>query len=201
MREAPSSQPPWGSSQPLQAAAASGRMRDEGGVVSDRRRETRSKRRIPCDLEYEGRCIRGIVLDVSRGGLFVQTSTRLSPLTVVRVWLRLGNAREPIAVSCRVARLRLVPPRLASVARPGVGLRLLEAPPELFAALSIRSDGRGEAHSQRAAGPPRFRVRVKQSGGSRLRTIEITAASAELATARVLSKIGRGWEVVETEAT
>jgi PilZ domain len=175
----------------------------KGAAVSERRRENRSRRRIPCDLEYEGHRITGIVLDVSHGGLFVQTSTKLSPGTAVRVLLRLGNAPEPIAVRCSVARQRSVPPRLASVARPGVGLRLLEAPPEYFAALSdpsFRPEGQGAADPEPAAGSPRFRVRVKQSGGSRSRTIEIAAESAELATAQVLSEIGEGWEVIETEA-
>ena len=44
-----------------------------------RRRYERVKRRFPCEFLIEGQRYRGIVVEVSRGGLFVQTDASTAP--------------------------------------------------------------------------------------------------------------------------
>ena len=88
----------------------------------------RKKRRLPCRLTFEGRQYSGLVIDVSPSGLFIQTSAKVKPGE--RLDLELGLPGEPhrLPLKVVVARLRVVPPRLLSVAQGGIGVRILKAP-------------------------------------------------------------------------
>jgi len=99
----------------------------EGGEMSGRICD-RKKRRLPCRLTFEGRQHSGLVIDVSPGGLFIQTSAKAKPGE--RLDLELGLPGEPnkLPLQVVVARLRVVPPRLLSVAQGGIGVRILKAP-------------------------------------------------------------------------
>jgi hypothetical protein len=147
------------------------------------------------------------VLDISETGIFVQTSTRLPPGSEVEVRVRLTDSAEPVHLRAQVARNKLVPQQLTSVARGGVGLKILRAPPAYFEQISAL-DGAGEKRSPVAAAAEpapmpaelRFRVRVKQSDGPRSRSLEVVAASVDEARARALADVGSGWETVAAEA-
>jgi Tfp pilus assembly protein PilZ len=159
----------------------------------------------------EGRSQRAIVLDLSETGLFVQTGTRLPPGSEVEVLVRLAESVEPVRLRAQVARNKQVPPQLTSVARGGVGLRILDAPPAYYQQIDAL-DGSGKKRSPADAAPAptptpapapaklRFRVRVKQNDGPRSRSLEIVAASADEARARALADVGSGWEAVAAEA-
>lgn len=179
------------------------------------RRSERIKRRVTCELALEGRRYRGIVLDLSETGVFVQTEATPAPGSRVR--LRFHDADgAAFEVDASVARRQVAPPQLASVVRGGLGLRV-HAPPPPYLELLARA---GEAAPPRPAGvgragngavpaaprPPAepppgdpFRVRVKQSDGPRSRTVDVRAASAQEAAKRALAGLGRGWEVLRVE--
>jgi Tfp pilus assembly protein PilZ len=150
----------------------------------------------------EGRSQRAIVLDISESGLFVQTGTRLPPGSEVELRLRLEQVEEPVVVRARVARNKQVPPQLTSVARGGVGLKILDAPAAYYEHINAlaREMKAPAAPAEPAVPRNRFRVRVKQSEGPRSRSLEIFADSADEARARALADVGSGWEAVAAEA-
>ena len=59
--------------------------------------DPRFKKRVPCRLRAPGGAGAGMVLNVSRGGLFVQTSTVASPGQTVHIDLGVDDA-VPLAV-------------------------------------------------------------------------------------------------------
>jgi len=93
----------------------------------DRRISTRSKRRIPCEFQYQGHRYRGIAVNVSPGGLFIQTNATLDPGADLEV-VFLGDRLRGVSLRGTVARRRAPPAALASVIHAGLGLRIVEAP-------------------------------------------------------------------------
>jgi hypothetical protein len=180
--------------------------------VGENRIAKRHKWRLPCEIVSDGRPQRAIVIDLSETGLFVQTGTRLPPGSAVEVRLLLPDATQATVLRARVARNKQVPQQLATVARGGVGLRILDAPRAYYATIAALEEG-GAARAQGAAGlsldaplppaaPPktRFRVRVKQCDGPRSRSVEILADTSDEARARALAECGAGWEAVTADA-
>ncbi|HTY18157.1 MAG TPA: PilZ domain-containing protein [Myxococcota bacterium] len=169
------------------------------------RASRRQKRRMFCEIVHEGRAQRAIVLDVSRSGLFVQTSARFAPGTEIELLLRLDANAEPIRLRTAVARQKAVPAQLTQVAHGGVGLRILEAPREYYHAIGEAPpwpSARGRPAREAAATTPtaqpkpRFRVRVKQREGPRSRILDIAAETPERACALALVAVGPGWEAL-----
>jgi Tfp pilus assembly protein PilZ len=98
--------------------------------LPEHRNTQRIRKRLSCELEFEERRYSGIVLDISEQGLFVQTSAK--PKLGVRVHLRLRmHGVGTCELMARVARLKLVPPQLKSVANGGIGLFIEMPTPEL----------------------------------------------------------------------
>jgi len=98
----------------------------------DKRREARTKKRLGCALFIKGVRQHGIVLDVSSRGLFVQTSAKPAPGDTVRIELTLPGESRVTTLMATVARVRVVPPALLSVAQGGIGLVLQNPPEEYF---------------------------------------------------------------------
>lgn len=184
-----------------------------GRDLGEHRAAKRFRRRTACELRADGRQQRAIVLDVSRTGLFIQTSARLSPGTEVEVVVQFEGQREAMLLRARVARQKAVPSNLTSVAQGGVGLRILDAPRSFYQMIG-EQDGGSTAPPLRAAPPakvpeapapaakpalPRFRVRVKQTDGPRSRILDIVAETAERARAAALAQVGTGWEALGAE--
>ena len=96
------------------------------------RRAPRVKKRMTCALRCGGRRYSGLVLDISANGLFVQTSAAPEPGEPVELEVSLPARREPLHIHGKVARRRVVPPRLRAVAQGGVGIALVNAPEEYF---------------------------------------------------------------------
>ena len=97
----------------------------------DKRREPRLKKRIACALWIKGVRQHGIVLDVSSKGLFVQTSAKPAPGESLRIELTLPGETRVTTLMATVARVRMVPSALLTVAQGGIGL-LLQNPPEEY---------------------------------------------------------------------
>jgi hypothetical protein len=156
-----------------------------------RRRHKRIKRRIPCELTVGSRSFQGIVLDLSVRGLFVQTSANLEHAGEMVVTMAHEGFPE-MMLRARVARVRRVPPGLANVVPPGVGLEILEAPPE-FSYLA-----RGENLPD--PGPlSRFRVHLVDPEGYGHRTMIAEAVDENDLRGRVLRKALEMWKIERVE--
>ena len=104
----------------------------EATGAANKRREPRMKKRIACALWIKGVRQHGIVLDLSSKGLFVQTSAKPTPGEALRIELVLPGQTRPTTLMATVARVRMVPPALLSVAQGGIGLELQNPPEEYF---------------------------------------------------------------------
>ena len=179
----------------------------------ERRRQSRTRKRIACGVVVDGRRHSGIVLDVSDRGLFVQTSARPRPGTEVDVVLNIPSRKESVTILTVVARQKLVPPQLLTVAQGGIGLQLREDPPVAYhdlleeMGLSVRPiPSRKKPAAERVSTNSakvqlrRFRVSVESTDGSESNTFLVTSGSEEGAREKVLADIGEGWKVIEVEA-
>lgn len=97
-----------------------------------RRRAPRIRRRLTCELHFDGRKASGIVLNISQTGMFVQTAVKPAPGSVLDVQIAAHRSTPSLLVRARVARQLRVDPRLASIAPAGLGLEVLDAPPEYY---------------------------------------------------------------------
>jgi PilZ domain len=124
------------------------------------RRSVRIKRRTTCELAVDGRRYRGIVLDLSETGVFVQTEATPTPGAPLQLRFHAGDGTS-FEVEASVARRQVAPPQLAGVVRGGLGLRVHTPPPAYFELLgqdeaqaANRSEARAAAAARRAASPP-----------------------------------------------
>jgi hypothetical protein len=153
-----------------------------------------------------------MVLNVSRGGLFVQTSAGPPPGADVTVDLDVAGASAAVAVGGKVIWRRVVAPHLRTISQGGVGVRIETAPEAYYSFLSgVAGEGPGPrpAVGGESAGAPlepgpdapqfAFRIRVKKAGGPRSRTLTLHAESEERAHDRALAIAGAGWTILELE--
>jgi len=95
---------------------------------------------MACSLLIDKRHYTGIVLDVSATGLFIQTSASPSPNEVVDLELSIPGNPEVVPVRAIVARRKVVPPRLITVAHGGIGHRIENAPEAYFSMVASLQD-------------------------------------------------------------
>lgn len=95
-----------------------------------RREFPRAKRRVNCDVSVEGARYKGVVLELSPKGFFIQTTANAQIGARLWVELRLG-VKDVVQVEATVANRRVTPARLATVTRGGLGCRLT-APSEAY---------------------------------------------------------------------
>lgn len=174
-------------------------------MAPQRRRDERRKRRLTCQLRHGSEALRGIVLDVSRGGLFVQTSTPVPSGTEVIVAFPPRAEGPAFELRARVVRRRRVPQRLASLAPSGLGLQVLEAPDAYHDLVERREDRSHAAGDPAAPVAPtiplqKYRVRVTQRGSPRSRTLVLEAEHEQEARSRIAREMGADWDLVEIEA-
>jgi hypothetical protein len=152
------------------------------------------------------------LLDVSLSGLSLQTRMDLAQGDEVEVEIADGGRVKVHALAWNARRVRRGQETLHVV-----GMMLAEVGPD-YEALVMRIAGARAPAARRAAdrapAPPAperrappplvaprrlpwWRLRVKQTTGSRTRVVTLAAASAEDAAARSLAEMGAGWEVME----
>ncbi len=95
-----------------------------------RRRHQRIKRRFSCEFLAEGQRYRGIIVELSPSGLFVQTDATTTPGAEVELHLAGAGAVPDLRLRALVVRRRMVPAPLATAVRRGIALEILEAPRE-----------------------------------------------------------------------
>jgi hypothetical protein len=153
-----------------------------------------------------------MVLNVSRGGLFIQTSAGPPPGAEVMVDLDVASGSAPLPIGAKVVWRRVVAPHLRTLSQGGIGIRIESAPEAYFQFLSAVAGGASasppsarpavRAPAPEAAPEPTgtaFRVRVKQKGGPRSRTLVLHCRSEAEARSRALRAAGTGWVVLEVE--
>ena len=134
--------------------------------------EPRLRRRVACEFTVARSPGRGLILNLSRSGLFLQTSVPGQGGDEVRVHLATDPRRDLISLDTRVVWKRVASAALRSVIPGGMGLRIEAAPESWYEFLS---DAFGADAAATAL--PRFRVRIKRSGGPRSRTVVLRCAS------------------------
>ena len=157
--------------------------------MAGRRVTDRKKRRMPCELHVGRRKHSGLVLDMSRSGLFIQTNAKTQPGQHLDLRVSTGSG-EPIALVVEVVRRKVVPPRLLAIAQGGVGVRIRNAPETYFGFLALLGMDRESTQ--------RFRVRMRHVSGSRSRMIEVEGEDRPAAEARALEELGEGWKVLDS---
>ena len=100
------------------------------------RGEQRFKKRMSCKLRLGQQDHSGIVLDVSRMGLFVQTSAEARVGDKVEVVLSRPSPNSAIRLVAGVRWLRRVPTQLRSVSQAGIGLQISHAEEGYYALLA-----------------------------------------------------------------
>jgi Tfp pilus assembly protein PilZ len=156
-------------------------------TASDRR----YRKRLPCRLEVPNGAYSGMVLNLSRGGLFVQTSAAASPGEAVHLDLSLGEA-DAIGLDARVVWRRVVAPHLRSVSTGGMGVHIQYAHDAYFglvaqlaegtpteATLLLRERGRPEllrACASRVARAPGSSPSLAGRGDARARARQLAGA-------------------------
>ena len=175
----------------------------------ERRRAERIDRKLTCELIIAGRRHPGTVLDLSLLGLFVQTAASPPPGEKVCVRLLRSDA-TCVEVNAIVARRYVVPRRLASVASSGIGLRV-DSGSEEYVQLAESCPPLGDAMAPppvEVAAPSRtsegglYRVRARQTEGTRSKTLRVTAESEEQARAMAsasLEELEGDWEILSVD--
>ena len=175
--------------------------------------EPRYRKRVPCRLVIGDGSHPGMVLNVSRGGLFVQTSARARPGDRVRIALNTNSQRNAIGLEARVVWKRVSPPQLQSFTQGGVGLKIQLASEAYYDFLAGVATPAGDeprasrgyedpetvAGTQPTPASSRFRVRVSQRGGPRSRTLVVEGGTEDEAGRRALASTGAGWTILEIE--
>jgi hypothetical protein len=174
----------------------------------------RKKRRMPCNVTFEGQQHNALVLDVSPAGLFIQTSVKAKPGDRLDLQLSIPGETQKLSLHVEVVRKVVVPARLLAVAHGGVGVRILNAPEAYYnfmEALRIGADSiesKSESAGQKASTggataaeqPQRnYRVHVKQTQGPRSRILDVVAGCEEDARSQALAELGEGWGVLQVE--
>ncbi len=170
--------------------------------------EPRFKKRVPCELIVSGSRHPGIVLNLSRSGLFVQTAVAARRGDVVAVDLNARTGKAAIGLDATVMWNRKVAAQLRGVRHGGVGLQIRSANESYYNLLAAVEDGEGTlwraAASEANAAAPRdetplcgYRVRVKMFGAPRSKTLFFSCADEAEARQRAATVAGRDWEILE----
>ncbi len=188
----------------------------------------RKRRQMPCTLMLDGRHHGGLILDVSPGGLYIQSSAKIKPGDQLEIQLTIPGVEGRLQLQVEVVRKVIVPARLLKIAHGGVGVRIINAPEAYYqfmddlgvtedagtskleqlenrrakaagAAAESKSELAPEAEDEPPAAQPQFRVRIKQSQGPRSRTISVEAESEDDARRQALHAAGAGWIVLGAE--
>ncbi len=173
--------------------------------------QPRLAKRVPCAVHVGQRRFSGVVLNVSQGGLFVQTSANAGQGVNIDLKLSIPEHRELVPVCASVVWKRIVPHQLRAVAQGGFGVRITQAGETYYQLLAawmrVEVPAPSGGASREAAPRVRpdtqtstYRLRVRETSGPRSKTLSIEAASAEEAGAEALRRTGAGWQIIEIES-
>jgi Tfp pilus assembly protein PilZ len=167
--------------------------------------QPRLAKRMTCAVSVGQRRYSGVVLNLSQGGLFVQTSA--APVRGVSVALELNPPGDEAAIplQAEVVWRRVVPQQLRASAQGGVGMKIVCADENYYGALAewmrVALDPAVRVAPEHPVAPVivPYRVRVRAHGGPRTRVVSIEADSEDTARDAALGHVGDGWQVIEVE--
>ncbi len=187
-------------------------------------RAPRKKKRISCEILSNNSRYTGIVIDISATGLFVQTNVKPAPGALVEVGLLLPGVEVPVTMEARVARKRVVPAELLTLAHGGVGLALVQpkeayldfvaaiSPEHAEAAASVRAKAGGVGRgSETGKGTPsrsgvngsgaakRFRIHAVETASGKRNSFLVSCATEQEASDQVSKQLGDEWHVLFIE--
>ena len=186
----------------------------------EKRRTSRIKHRLTCELVVDHQSYPAVVRDLAPTGLFVQTRQRPVPNSVIEVRFPATAGLPAFSIEVGVARHRNVHPRLQTEVQSGVGLEILGRPADYLALASrvIAPNASVDPIARPARRPtmpeiapngvkatddqaPRsYRVRLAAHGRSHPRTLTVQASGVAAARARALTQAGPGWKITQLEA-
>ncbi len=176
----------------------------------EQRKSPRIPCRFPCEIVGAHARASGVVLDLSEGGLSVQTEFPFEPGDSLQLRLQ-PPERGEIGVEGLVWHARRVRQRRSGDVRSVLGLMLSEAPDE-YGKLVSKAPPRGDrADSDSRAGARRrihepspelraFHIRVKHRSGPRTRVLSLSAQSETEARTLALRALTDEWVLLEIRA-
>jgi hypothetical protein len=176
----------------------------------EQRKSPRIPFRFPCEIVGAHAGASGVVLDLSEGGLSLQTEFPFEPGDCLQLRLQPPECGE-IGVEGLVWHARRVRQRRSGDVRSVLGLILSEAPDEYRKLISKPaprgdrpdSDPRAGARGRIDESPPKlraFRIRVKHRLGPRTRVLSLSAQSETEARSVALRELTDEWELLEIHA-
>lgn len=164
--------------------------------------EPRFRKRVPCEVTLEGNSHPGIVLNLSRSGLYIQTAVSARRGDPVALDLNANPELPAIPVTATVMWNRQVGARWRGVKHGGVGVHIRSANEAYYNLLAeVSKTGAAPSRSDDSEGADRrredYRVRVKLAGAPRSRTLFLTCRDEDEARARATELVGREWEILE----
>jgi Tfp pilus assembly protein PilZ len=172
----------------------------------------RYRKRLPCRVRVGESQYSGVITNLSRSGLFVQTGAGAAPGERIEVAVQAPTAVPELVLASRVIWKRAVPPSLRNTLAGGIGVALQQAPEawhslldaveRLHAQQPRPRRARGQGDTQPFAREPArvpHRVRLQQIGSPRSRTIVVEASSDADARRRALDRAGLDWTVTRVE--
>jgi len=154
---------------------------------------------MPCAVNVGRRRYAGVVLNLSQGGLFVQTNADAPRGAAVGIDLNTPEHPQAIPLRAQVVWRRIVPPALRTAAHGGMGVRILQADESYYQLLSAWLRAAPEIRPEEQARLT-YRVRVRDDQGPRSRCLAIEASSPDEACNEALRWAGGGWRVLDIEA-
>jgi len=173
-------------------------------------RDGRISKRMPCAVHVGERRYSGLVLNVSQGGLFIQSNADPGRGSEVSLELQAPDESFGIPLSGTVAWRKVVPNQLRTMQGGGFGLRIEQADERYYRAVArwMRIEpvepGTPNRRPRRSlfedSGMPSWRVRVRAADSPRSRSLTVEAPDAEQARKEALEHVGHGWNVIEVES-
>jgi len=162
--------------------------------------ERRFKKRVPCRLQVPDGSHSGMVLNVSRGGLFVQTSAGAAPGDAVHLDLAMEGS-EPVPVDARVVWRRVVASHLRTVSTGGMGVAIQYASDAYFGFVACLAAGAAAGEPDPAPPTARsgYRVRLRLAGSPRTRIVIVDGADETEARQQARAVVGLQWSVLDLD--
>jgi len=165
----------------------------------ERRKSQRVRCRLACEIQRARDRAKGTVLDMSEGGLAVQTGLKADQGDSLLI--RIKAPGGPLEVEALVWHSRLVRQRGAKETSWALGLMISKAPGHYFQLVPQGSThAKTEEASPASPAPPElpaFRIRVKQLAAPRTRVLSLTAASEDEARTLATADLEGEWEILE----
>ena len=170
----------------------------------ERRKSQRVRCRLACQIHAAHDRAEGTILDMSEGGLSVQTGYKADQGDALRI--RIQAPDGPLEVEAIVWHSRLVRPRGSTETFMALGLMISKAPDRYFhliprEATQAESDepacSASEASADGRSDLPAFRIRVKQLAAPRTRVLSLHAESEDEARALASADLKGEWEILE----